>query len=259
LQLWGQAKDASKAKDWSPAETSGPDEEQTGSEATPTDKVSQKPKPTDHLPDDHGSAEGEAHKPGLGDTSPTAAADVSTGPGAEEDVTNENGDIGYDGSGWYHTGIDTVKENKTWFAGGGGLFLLAIAAGGVFFLFRARRKRQMMQELSAERGEYAPVAEEVPMGLLGRRNNDGGKKDMYDDAFAENEMPEDDDFDTRDGAPLKYHDDFLEDEEGEDDSPKRSTPAYRDDREGKSPSPGATGFSGQTSSSSSWQEADPLT
>lgn len=260
LQLWGEVIDPAEARDWSPAESSESDEEQVGS--NPSGTVSQKPKPTDHLPDDHGSAEGEAHEPGLGNTRPTAGPDVAVGPGADDAVVGEDGSIDYgaDGSSWYDSGVHVVKEHKTWLAGGGGLFFLAIiAAGAGFWFLRIRRKRKMMQDLSVERGSYEPVAEEVPMGLLGSRKRGAqgapGSKDLYD-AFAENDLTEDEDDDEDDGrrgetAQLKYHDDFLGDDE--EDGPTGSRGAYRDEQgQGKRMSPEQG-----SSSTSSWQDADP--
>ena len=274
LQLWGEVVDPAKAKHWSPAESGESDEEQIGSK--PSGTVSQKPKPTDHLPDDHGSAEGEAHEPGLGNTRPTSGPDVATGPGADEDVVNEDGSIDYgsDKQSWYDSGVHVVKEHKTWLAGGGGIFLLAvIAAGGAFWFMRVRRKRKMMQDLSVERGQYAPVAEEVPMGVLGPSKNNKrgtvgpGNKDLHD-AFAENDLTEDEDDDEDDEreddrsgrrgetAALKYHDDFLgDDEEGDDGRPMASAGGYRVELDpGKRTSPEQG-----SSSTSSWQDADPRT
>lgn len=97
------------------------------------------------------------------------------------------------------------------------------------------------------------------MGLLGSRKRGAqgapGSKDLYD-AFAENDLTEDEDDDEDDGrrgetAQLKYHDDFLGDDE--EDGPTGSRGAYRDEQgQGKRMSPEQG-----SSSTSSWQDADP--
>jgi hypothetical protein len=88
------------------------------------------------------------------------------------------------------------------------------------------------------------------LGSRNRRSTEPGSKDLYD-AFAENDLTEDEDDDEDDERRgLKYHDDFLEDGD-EDDKPSGSgSGAYRDEGKRTSPEQGS-------SSTSSWQDGDP--
>lgn len=215
LQLWGEAIDADKVHDWAPAVIGEPDEEETGSQATHT-QVSQKPKPTDHLPEDHGEAGGESHEPGIGEGPP-----VTSGDEGEEHLEE----------GWFD-GVSDLASNTHWMAGAGAIVVLAgVGVGGVFAL-RQRQKRRSRNLFGLSnngeggaRGSYAPVAEDVPMGPLARtrRALGGGgasaaqSKDLYD-AFGDG--PSDEDSEEETAGLRGYHDGFLDDEdEGE----------YRDD------------------------------
>lgn len=226
LQLWGECIDPALAKDWAPAEEGQPDEEETGSD--PTAVVSQKPKPTDHLPEDHGEADGEAHEPGLGGT--TTATPIPTSTGTDDGdvdiaLPGENIDEGF------FSGIQNLGGNSTWIAGAAMIVVLAGAGVGAFY-FRARRRQKNLFGLSnngeGARGAYAPVSEDVPMGLLerSRRKLRGGAasgggggsgqtKDLYD-AFGDGPSDESDDDDGGgDRTGLRYHDDFLGDGDDE--------------------------------------------
>ena len=265
LQLWGEVVDASLAKPWWPAEEGQPDEEQTGSD--PTAVVSQKPKPTEHLPGDHGEATGEADQPGLGGTAtaaPTGAAD--------ETITEPTGDVDEG----FFDGIESLSANSTWLAGAGMIVVLTGAAVGGFFYVRARRRRRNRFGLANSgegvRGAYAPVSDDVPMGLLerGRRKLGGGakagpgSKELYD-AFGDGPSDESDDDEdgraTDERTALRYHDDFL----GDDDPASADPPEYRDEpeggggegkrrEEGTGRKPEGEGNS-NSGSSSSWQDA----
>lgn len=268
LQLWGEAVDASLAKPWAPAEEGEPDEEEIGSDPTAT-ASQKKPKPTDHLPDDHGHAEGEADRPGLGEqpTVPATGDDV-----AEPTASNDSSEVDEG----FFDGIEKLGQNSSWIAGAGVIVVLAGAGVGSFFLLRARRRRRQLFGLSnngeGARGAYQPVGdEEVPMGLLerGRRklgggaNRGTGSKELYD-AFGDGPSDESDDGDRGDErTALRYHDDFLGDEE---DVPERAPPVYRDDPEtvkGEGRGEGSGTREGtplrdvnsQSGSSSSWQDA----
>lgn len=277
LQLWGESIDAKKAVPWSPAEEGQPDEEKTGSEASQV--VSQKPKPTEHLPGDHGEASGEATEPGL--ASPTA------GPGSDEDIAEPDTSGGVDEG--FFDGIQSLASSSAWLAGAGMIIVLLGAGIGAFFYVRSRRRNQNLFGLAnngeGARGAYAPLSEDVPMGLLerGRRKLGGGgggsrnaarTKELYD-AFGDgpSDDSEDDGLDER--TALRYHDDFLDDEDGHEHGQghdeRRQPPEYRDDPEEKSSGSGnGSGGSGAgagadgrggdasqsgTGSSSSWQDA----
>ncbi|WVF65893.1 hypothetical protein IAT40_000630 [Kwoniella sp. CBS 6097] len=232
LQLWGESIDPSLAKLWAPAEEGQPDEEQTGSD--PATTTSQKPKPTALLPGDHGEASGEATKPGLASATPQPVPTETVGEGEDEDeaiaeptsATDENADEGF------FSGITTLASNSTWIAGAGMIIVLAGTGLGAFFYYRSRKRRTNLFGLSnngeGARGAYAPISEDVPMGLLerGRRKLGGGKsggaggagaagaggtKELYD-AFGDGPSDEESD-DQDETTALRYHDDFLGDDE----------------------------------------------
>jgi kexin len=260
LQLWGEAVDADLAHPWAPAEEGQPDEEQTGSD--PSTVISQKPKPTAHLPDDHASAPGESHLPGLATTTAADTVEPTSSTGESEEL----GEPGFLG------GVTDLASSSSWLAGAGGIILLAGVGAGLFFLLRARKRRRNLFGLANDgqggaRGDYAPVSEDVPMGLLerGRRKLGGGRtggpagsKELYD-AFGDgpsDESDEDDDGKLGESTTLRYHDDFLEDEgnrdehdEGDDDQPARETV-------GASTSAGRVEtHESRSGSSGSWQDA----
>jgi kexin len=237
LQLWGEAVDASKTKLWAPALAGQDDEEQVGSEPAIPTTTAQKPKPTNLLPGDHGQAEGESHKPGLGDSTPNPPG--QDGVETDEGVVSPGGateDVGVVEAGadeGYFKGIETLATKTNFIAGAGGIILLAASATGLFLFVRSRRKRSLFRNLSeGERGTYQPV-DSMQMGLLGGRKTgdgaNGGSKDLYD-AFAEGDMTEDEDEETdvRETSALRYHDSFLDDEDAEGDDrveEKRDVPS----------------------------------
>ncbi|KAK8861683.1 hypothetical protein IAR55_002506 [Kwoniella newhampshirensis] len=273
LQLWGEVVDASLAKIWAPAEEGQPDEEETGSD--PTAVVSQKPKPTEHLPGDHGEATGEADQPGLG--SATTPAPVPTGTAAD-DITEPTSPTDADADEGFFSGITTLASSSTWIAGAGMIIVLTGAAVGAFFYFRARRRRRNLFGLAnngegGARGVYAPVSDDMPMGLLerGRRKLGGkggtggtaGSKDLYD-AFGDGPSDEDDEDSADEQTALRYHDDFL----GDDDEHHTTTvkaeykdepeiePAAEKGLEGKDKGKNKAGEGESASGSSgSWQDA----
>lgn len=247
--------------------------------------MSQKPKPTEHLPDDHADAPGEAHEPGLGhpETTSTAAPGNDDTESGGEPTDQEQLEEGWFG------GVANLASNTSWMAGAGGVMLVAGASIGGFFVLRQRKKRRNLFGMSGggegARGAYAPVSDEVPMGLLERsRRKFGvggsggagarGTKDLYD-AFGDGPSDEDDLSDDGDadggeaGVGLRYHDSFLEDEEAgspvvrggrvldeekvaegsayrdDDDLPPRET--REEDKDGEA--------SGASGSSGSWQDA----
>ncbi|WVQ78821.1 hypothetical protein IAT38_000912 [Cryptococcus sp. DSM 104549] len=249
LQLWGESVDPALARLWAPAEEGMPDEEQTGSD--PTSVISQKPKPTQLLPGDHGEASGEADKPGLGSaTAPPAPTATGT---EDEDVAEPTGATDAAADEGFFSGITTLASSSTWLAGAGMIIVLAGAGIGAFFYFRSRSRRRsrnlfgLANDGAGGRGAYEPV-EEVQMGLLerGRRKFGGG-------------------VDERTG--LRYHDDFLEDDAphptGEiHETEYKDEPEEEEGKEGKGKGKGkerqregegetASGSSG----SGSWQDA----
>ena len=244
--------DPELAQTWQLPEEGQPDEEQVGSR--PPSVTSQKLKPTQHLPGDHGEAEGEAHKPGL--ATPTDA------PAAGDEV-DEVPVISAPDEGVFD-GMNSLAKNSNWLAGAGMIILLAGVGVGAFFWLRARRRKRSLFGVGGgleDRGSYAPVSEDVPMGTLGRRSRDKtgvtGTKGLYDAFGAQSEDEDDLDDGLDEQAALKYHDDFLGDDE-EPASASRGKDEYRDDEDGTLTPTGAvvSGGSGGSGSSSSWQDAE---
>lgn len=272
LQLWGESVDPALAKLWAPAEEGQPDEEQTGSDSSAT--ATQKPKPTELLPGDHGEASGEANQPGL--VSPTAQPQPTGTTGEDGDIAEPTSPTDADADEGFFSGISNLASSSTWLVAAGAIIILSGAAISAFFVFRARRQKRNLFGLSnngqGARGAYQPV-DDVQMSLLerGRRkfgkskSESQGTKDLYD-AFGDGPSDEEeDDLDER--TALRFHDGFLEDNEpNEEEGPKteyRDEPepeTLRDEEEavgtkdkgkGKGPSEGESG----SGSSSSWQDA----
>ncbi|KAK4684623.1 kexin, partial [Tremellales sp. Uapishka_1] len=254
LQLWGSVVDASLAKTWAPAEEGEPDEEETGSDPSPTSAVmTQKPKPTEHLPGDHGEAEGENDQPGLG--VPGSSTD-------DADITIPTGDAEADIDEGFFDGIEGLSKHTTWLVGSGLIILILGSSVGVFLWLRARRRSKSLFGLAndgrggAGRGSYEPISEDVPMGLLDRvrrKKKDTSSKELYD-AFGDGPS-DDEDEDGEEGADertaLRYHDDFLGDDDGEPSAPK-----YKDEPEPeKKDKEKEVEGEESTASSSSWQDA----
>ncbi len=157
------------------------------------------------------------------------------------------GDIGNVSDEGLFDSIFALAASPAWIFGAGAVVSLTALSAAAFFIIRSRRRRQsLFQQLSGrdERGGYAPVGDDVQMGLLGRGRRklmgggggeSGTSKVLYD-AFAEGESEDDEYDDGRQDAEtvaLKYHDDFLMDE-GEEKAGGPSAAGYEldDDEEG---------------------------
>lgn len=259
LQLWGEVVDENEARLWHPAEEGQPDEEQVGSAPDATASPTLKPpkvKPTDLLPETHG---GE-----LPDTlQPTATDDAGQHPAADEGVFD---------------GIDTLRKHSTWLAGAFLIVVIAALAGGGFFLIRERRRKARLFGLhggDGGRGAYAPVAEdEMQMGLMergrravGMKGKGGGEesKELYD-AFGDGPSDSEDEADEH--TALRYHDDFLQDEDDHPHASGSGGGSHEDhgdeklrvsgDGDATPPrigSPAVGGIGESNASSGSWQDA----
>ncbi|KAF8599032.1 hypothetical protein BDV93DRAFT_609480 [Ceratobasidium sp. AG-I] len=162
----------------------------------------QHPKPTQHLPGDHGTAEGEAHKPSFPNNSTSAGAgNNSTTPGNNTmEPTPDEG---------YFSHMTDLLKSQTWlFAALGAVVLFLIAVG--VYLYRRRRSR---------RQEYAALGgDDVAMSQVGAAGG-GGTRELYDafgelsdgDSDADEEMALTGRDRGREG--VQYHDGFLDDEE----------------------------------------------
>ena len=172
------------------------------------------PKPTFHLPGDHGAASGEATKPAFGqtDAAETSAPSVSTTP-----------DEGY------FQGMSHLLSNSRWLVGALGVVVLFSIGCGLFFWRRhVRRKNDQSIYIPVVNGEDVPMMDQRSRAG-GRGRNGGRTKELYD-AFGE-DYDEDADEETGlrrpvDTDDLGFHSGFLEDEDSN--SPTASAP-YKDE------------------------------
>ncbi|PWN92699.1 hypothetical protein FA10DRAFT_263457 [Acaromyces ingoldii] len=237
MTLWGASIDPLKAKPWNfPEDSVEFHETLEGAPATtsvhlppgytpnPTgaDEAKQRPKPTDHLPDDHGSAPGESHQDFTNGNAPSPEADTG-----------------------YLSGLS--KKKSTWVFAASGIVLIFAASVAAFFILRRRRasgRGGRGGRRSAGEGEgyeFIPGGDDddeednVAMASLGgagklaraaaagasKIKGKGAKrtKELYD-AFGEASSQEDDDEDDAlvggGQHPQKYRDlPVYEDEEGD--------------------------------------------
>jgi kexin len=223
MSFWGSTVDASKAKVYElPSDDSPlPPIPATSPSSTINIPTSTKdwPKPTEHLPGDHGEAEGEASKPAF--------------PG-QDDATSPSMTPTPD-EGWFPGMSKWVSNQKWFFIALGAVLIFSISVGVFFVRRRSARKR---------RANYSSLArDDVAMSSIsgsGQPNAGGGRaKELYD-AFGEVSDDEDEDADEETGlrpkgpqvespgGRLAYHSGFLDDDE-----PGSAIPAqtYRDEPE----------------------------
>lgn len=185
------------------------------------------PKPTSGLPDDHGTAEGEANKPAF--PSPSVPATATMTPTPDE--------------GWFSDMSNLVSSQK-WFFGAIGAVVL-FGVGAAVFFWRRRVKHRAYAALSA--------GDELQMNSVSRQGRPRAKE-LYD-AFGELSDDEDADEETRLHG-VGFHSGFLDDDEP---SAAGPAPVYRDEPQGehdaspdvRSLSPG----SGSGSGDGSWEHA----
>jgi kexin len=202
MTLWGQAIDSSKAIAWNfPSDSIEFHETLAAAPATTKPyvppatsngaAVSQLPKPTEHLPSDHGTAPGESHQDFTNGTSTVATPEADTG---------------------YLNGF-----KSTWLFAASGIVVIFAASLAAFFVIRNRRKQKEKGDAGAY--EFVPGEDDDPntmsMSALerGRRKLQGGKsrrgtrtKELYD-AFGEGSSQEDaDDLDERAALTRRYKD-----------------------------------------------------
>lgn len=224
LVLWGESIDAAKAVPYqlpytepesSEDDPDGDAPSSTISSAIPGTITKVFPKPTEHLPDDHVSAPGESHEPGLGNPAlPTDVTLVPTSsPTAGSPITG--GGTADEGKG---DGIDSLSSGS-WIFGAAGFVALAGLSGAGFFFYRRYRRSGsggFGGGGDGGGGGYGAVPGEegdVAMGMLsGRRKRGGegaggprpaGTKELYD-AFGD-ASEEEDDYSGDEGKALGYH------------------------------------------------------
>lgn len=194
ISLWGASIDPTKAVPWNFPEDSVEYHESLAAApettviklppATATTSAKLK-KPTDHLPADHGVAEGESH------------VDFTNHNGSVPITVQPEADTGY---------ISGLKKNSTWVMVAGGLVVIFAGSLAAFFVMR-KRKMGRGSGGGGGRGDggggYESLAndEEVAMGELdnGARSSRRGEKsrrtkELYD-AFAEGSEDEDEELD----------------------------------------------------------------
>ncbi|CEH15607.1 probable kex2-endoproteinase of late golgi compartment [Ceraceosorus bombacis] len=217
ITLWGQVIDPAKAKAWNFPEDSIEFHETL--EAAPTTTTvyqpggaaSQRPKPTDHLPPDHGS------RPGESDHDFT-----NSGPGQ----SSPEADTGY---------LAGLKNRSSWLFIAGGVVLIFAGSLAAFFIIRRRRQRRFGPDAAAAY-EFVPGEEDEEMamsamgGSAGATGGRGGRraraKELYDafgEATDDEDEGEEDALVKRGARPGQYKDEpdtptVREHKEGEEDS-----------------------------------------
>ncbi|KAJ8496835.1 hypothetical protein ONZ51_g888 [Trametes cubensis] len=219
------------------------------------------PRPTEHLPGDHGDAEGEKHKPAFSSTVTPTPTSVPTD--VAEDVAEPTDSAAptitaTPDEGWF-SDLSKLVENQMWFFVAIGAVALFGIGVGVFFWRRAvlRKRRANYSSL--------PGGDDMAMSALDRGASGSRPprqtKELYD-AFGEVSDDEDADEETAlrphaisPGLESGLHSGFLDD----DDSPTGSgrKERYRDEPESpvevdkeRADSPGSGSGSG-----SSWEHA----
>lgn len=204
--FWGSAIDPDKTRNY---EVPNVDDVLPPTEApmrpinpSPT-ATKQHPKPTSHLPGDHGTKEGENSKPAFGDPTSTPSA-TATGMTPTPD------------EGWF-SDMSNLVSNQKWLFGGLALLIVFGIGVGLFFYFRRRRAISDYDRLGTN---------EMSMSALAARGSTGGTgrtRELYD-AFGEVSDDDDDEADESTGLRrpqvpgrstegLGFHSGFLDDEE----------------------------------------------
>jgi len=200
MSFWGSVIDPAKAKEYivpHVENTLPPDHEAENPDLPVSTKVH--PKPTDHLPGDHGQAEGEATKPAFPQHTSTSTSTTSTSTGTMVPTVDEG----------LTSQLSNLFGQRGWIFGAGAVVILFGAGVGFFFWRRAVRRRQNYTSLPSD---------EVAMSSI-RRGPTGRTRELYD-AFGE--VSEDEgDADERTGlrggrdtrGGLGFHAGFLDDDD----------------------------------------------
>ncbi|KAG8725279.1 pheromone processing endoprotease [Ceratobasidium sp. 395] len=205
MSMFGSVIDPSKVELWTvPGNLVDP----TTAPATPITTTSttmsatatkQHPKPIEHLPGDHDTAEGEAHKPSFSTTNP-ATGNNSTSTAPVQPAPDEG----------YFLYMTDLLKSQTW---------LFAALGVVVIFVISARVRPYRRRRSRTRDHAALGGDGVPMSQVGAAA--GGTRELYD-AFGElsdgeSEADEEAALRGRERGRegLQYHDGFLHDEEDE--------------------------------------------
>ena len=263
MALWGSVVDPAQAKQYEVPILEGtlpplfPSQDTTTPDATATSKTI--PKPTAHLPGDHGDAPGENNKPtfpGSNSTTDgkpiddavaapnaTASSLPSSTPAPSTTPTADEG--------WF-SDLSNLMTNQVWFFVALGAVVLFGAGAALFFWRRSVRRRQNYTSL--------PAGDEMAMNSVGGGRAGPRSKELYA-AFDEVSDDEDADEETslRRGPEgtsvgLGYHSGFLDD----DDPASAGGPPtrYKDDPELHEKAPERPESpSGSGSGSGDWEHA----
>jgi kexin len=242
MSLFGSVIDPSKVELWTvpddPVDPNTLPPPSTTTAALSTQRPSattskQYPKPTEHLPDDHDKAEGEAHKPAFPGNN---TSNNSTGPAGAP--TPDEG---------YFAHMSDLLKSQTWLIAALGAVVLFVIGAGVYVYKRRSRS-----------SHYAALGgDDVAMSQV--RAGGGGTRELYDafgelsdgDSDADEEMALRARDTERDG--LRYHDGFLDDE---DEEKERYVDAPRGEEEGSERTAGGAGTrSPGEESGTSWEHA----
>ena len=219
-------------------------------------------RPTEHLPGDHGSAEGDNSKPAFSKTTDAAAATKTSAEDVAESAAASASNTPTPDEGWF-SDLSNLVSNQVWFFVAIGAVVLFAVGAGLFFWRRAVLRRRRANYTSLRGDEH------VAMGALGGRV--GGSttrgpqrttKELYD-AFGE--VSDDDEADEETALrphsispalDTGLHSGFLDDDPPTAGSGHHDT-RYRDEpdepaKESRSESPASGSGSG---SGSSWEHA----
>jgi kexin len=181
MSLWGSTIDPHRAKEYevplinNQLPPVNEPEDDNSSQPSPTKTLT---KPTAGLPEDHGTAEGEADKPAFGSVSPTSTATVS--PTATLSPTLDEG--------WIYQMSNLISDQKWFFAALSVVALFGIGMGIFFWRRAVRRKRPNYSSL---------LSDDMALTSIREGGSAGGRtKELYD-AFGEVSDDEDADEHTR--------------------------------------------------------------
>lgn len=277
MTLWGSVIDPKKAKTYvlPLVDTLLPPLPHLDQDTSGTTKSH--PKPTAHLPGDHGTAEGENSKPafpaGNGTTPVNSGSKTNSTSGGKFNETSSAIINSTSSSltpspspalaptadeGWF-SDMSSLVSSQKWFFGAIALVFLFGVVAAVFFWRRRMAARR--------RTNYFSVAsDDLPMSNVDRRNRGGGNsgsrtKDLYD-AFGE--VSDDDDADeetslqphrpnerSRSGG-LGFHEGFLDDNPA---TAGTSGQQYRDEPEESGQLGGHDSPDHRPASDGSWEHA----
>lgn len=210
------------------------------------------PKPTEHLPPDHGDAEGEADSPAFPGGQQSGAEPVDDAATPSESAASSITATPTPDEGWF-SDLSNLMTNQLWFFVAIGAVAIFGLGAGLFFWRRSVRRRANYTSL--------PVGDDVAMSSIGAtgRRPTPRTKELYD-AFGEVSDDEDATEETglRPGTRsprVEFHSGFLDD----DPSTAGLTPRYKDepDAETEKEQPGspASAASGSGSGDGSWEHA----